>query len=203
MSHLFRRSAPRAAVLTVPLLVVAMAIAPAAFAHETRQIAGHEVVIGFIDEPVYSNQKSGLELFVSRGGQPVAGLETTLKAEAIFRDSRMDLPLRARFGEEGAYESVFFPTAAGPYTFRITGNLGGTTIDESFTSSPTGFNEVQEQSAGQFPVRFPTQAEIVAGAASGTEAANRATLALAAGVGGLILGLAALGVALASRRQRR
>jgi hypothetical protein len=180
-----------------------MSFAPAAMAHETRQVAGHEVVIGLIDEPVYSGQKSGMELFVTRGGQPVEGLQTALKAEVTFRESRMDLPLRPRFGEAGWYESVFFPTAAGPYTFRVTGNLGGTTIDESFTSSPTGFNEVQEQSAGQFPVRFPTQAEIVAGSTSGTEAANRATLALAAGVGGLVLGLAALGVALASRRQRR
>ena len=75
-----------------------------------------------------------------------------------FGSQTRDLEISPRFGEAGAYESVFFPTAAGPYTFRIYGELGGEAIDESFTSSPDGFGEVEELSGGQFPVQFPSTA---------------------------------------------
>ena len=65
---------------------------------------------------------------------PVEGLEETLKAEVIFGDQTMELPLTARFNTPGAYESVFFPMKPGDYTFRIYGTIDGTEIDESFTS---------------------------------------------------------------------
>ena len=54
-------------------------------------------------------------------------------------------------------------------------------MDESFTSSPTGFSEVQEVAAGQFPVQFPSQAELVDLAKKGSDAAGQVTIALALG----------------------
>ena len=72
----------------------------------------------------------------------------------IVGETKRDLPLNARWGEAGAYESVFIPTVAGPYTFHLTGTIDGTPVDESFTSSPEGFNEVQEATAVQFPVQL-------------------------------------------------
>ena len=84
-------------------------------------------------------------------GAPVDGLEETLKAEVIFGDQTMELPLNARFGTPGAYESVFFPMKPGDYTFRIYGTLGDTDIDESFTSSPEGFGAVEDPAPLQFP----------------------------------------------------
>ena len=106
-----------------------------ALAHEEREVGDHTFVVGFIDEPVFTGQKSGLEFFVSRGEEPVEGLEETLQAEVTFGSETRDLEISPRFGEPGAYESVFFPTAAGPYTFRISGEVEGSAIDESFTSS--------------------------------------------------------------------
>ena len=91
-----------------------------------------------------------------QGEEPVEGLEETLEAEVTFGSQTRDLEISPRFGEPGAYESVFFPTAAGPYTFRIYGEVEGEAIDESFTSSPDGFGEVKELSGGQFPVQFPS-----------------------------------------------
>ena len=93
-----------------------------ALGHETREVAGYTIVIGFIDEPVYAGQKSGLEFRVSKGeNAPIEGLEDTLKAEVIYQDQKRELPISAAFGEPGAYRSVFFPTAAGPYTFHVFG----------------------------------------------------------------------------------
>jgi hypothetical protein len=171
-----------------------------AFAHEEREVGAYGLVVGFIDEPVYSGQKSGLELLVTSGGQPVDGLEETLQAEVTFDEQRRDLPLSPRFGEPGWYQSVFFPTAAGPYTFRIFGDVEGEAIDESFTSSPEGFSEVQDVTGGQFPVVFPATADIVRDAEAGAEAAGTATLALVVGGAGLLAGLVALGLALGRRR---
>ena len=101
----------------------------------------------------------------------------------------------------GGYESVFLPTAAGAYTFHLFGTIEGNAIDESFTSSPTGFSEVEELAGGQFPVQFPSQAELVAAAQAGKDAASQVTLALAvAVVGPSCIGLVAIGVAVANRR---
>ena len=192
--------ARRLAAATTALLLF-LAAAPAALAHETREVAGYEFVVGFIGEPVFAGQKSGLELMVSRNNQPVERLEETLKAEVIYRDRRMELPLTPRFGERGWYQSVFFPTAAGPYTFHIFGTVQGAQVDETFTSSPEGFDEVKEATSGQFPVQFPPTPELVADARRGADASRQLPIALGLGAGGAILGLLALGIALAGRRR--
>lgn len=208
MSAVFRvpRVPSRAAIIRCPLAIAAVlalftaAVIPGvAVAHEDREVAGYQVVLGFIDEPVFVGQKSGLELFVSRGDQPIAGLEQTLQAEVIKDDQRRELPLSPRFGEEGAYQSYFFPTVAGPYTFRIFGSIEGNEIDESFTSSPEGFSEVEEVAAGQFPVQLPSTAELAQDARDGAAAAAQVPLAIGLGAAGLVAGLLALGLALARR----
>jgi hypothetical protein len=195
------RSAGRRLLAAVTAVTLIVLVAGVASAHEERDVSGYSFVVGFIDEPVYVGQKSGLEFFVTKDDQPVTGLEDTLTAEVIKDGQTRDLPVDARFGEAGAYESVFFPTAAGAYTFHIFGTIDGTAIDEEFTSSPDGFNEVEELSGGQFPVQFPAQAELVADAAAGADAASQVTIALALGAAGLLVGLVAIGLALAARRR--
>lgn len=170
-------------------------------AHEGREVAGYSLEVGFIDEPVFVGQKSGLEFFVNKGDTPVEGLETTVKAEVLYQGQKRDLPVDARFGEKGAYESVFFPTAAGAYTFHLFGTIEGQAIDESFTSSPDGFSEVEALSGGQFPVQFPAQADVVADAQAGKTASSQVTIALALGAAGLLAGLIGIGLALAARRR--
>jgi hypothetical protein len=107
----------------------------AAFAHEARDVHGYSFELGLINEPVFVGDKSGLEFFVHKGDQAVTGLEKTLKAQVTQGSASRDLPIDAREGEDGAYQSVFIPTVAGKYTFHITGTLpDGSSIDESFTS---------------------------------------------------------------------
>jgi hypothetical protein len=154
--------------LFVALAVAGFVAAPfSAEAHESRDIADgqYHIVVGFINEPVFAGDKSGLEFWVTdisaatpaageeAEGAPVDGLEESLKAEVIFEDQTMELPLTAMWGEPGGYDSVFFPMEAGDYTFRIYGTIGDTEIDESFTSSPEGFDTVKDPAPLQFPKR--------------------------------------------------
>jgi hypothetical protein len=187
-----------AAVLAVLTIVVS---AGAVAAHEEREVAGYTMEVGLIDEPVFVGQKSGLEFFVNKGETPIEGLEDTVKAEVTYQGQTRELPVSARFGEAGAYESVFFPTAAGPYTFHIFGTIQDQQIDESFTSSPDGFSEVEELAAGQFPTQFPGEAEIVADAQAGKQAQSQVTIALGIAVAALVVGVIAVGLVLGGRRR--
>jgi hypothetical protein len=187
----------RAAVLVVALVAQT---AGTTLAHEEREVGDHTFVVGFIDEPVFTGQKSGLEFFVSHDGEePVEGLEETLQAQVTFGSQTRDLAISPRFGEPGAYESVFFPTAAGPYTFRIFGDVEGEAFDESFTSGPETFGEVDDLSGGQFPVQFPATADVVRDAEAGAAAATQATIALVLAIAGLLAALVALGLIVARR----
>ena len=187
----------RAAVMAVALVALTAGVT---LAHEVREVGEHTFVVGFIDEPVFTGQKSGLEFFVSRGEEePVEGLEATLEAQVTYGGQTRDLEISPRFGEPGAYESVFFPTAAGPYTFRIFGEVEGEPFDESFTSGPDTFSEVEEQSGGQFPVQFPAPADVVRDAEAGANASTQATIALVLAIAGLLAALVALGLTLARR----
>ena len=189
-----RRTAVVAAALT-------MMVGPGAvLAHETRDVGQYSVVVGFVDEPVFTGQKSGLEFSVSRGEAPVEGLEETLAATVRFGEQTRDLEISPRFGEPGWYQSIFFPTAAGPYTFRVFGEIEGEPFDESFTSGPDTFSEVQDVTSGQFPVQLPPIGDIARDAEEGANAATTAGIALLLGGSGLVAGLVALGVTLARRR---
>jgi hypothetical protein len=194
---MFRRLG-RASVLAAVLVTVAGI--GTTLAHESREIGDIEMVVGFLDEPVFAGQKSGLELRVTHAGEPVEGLEETLHAVVTFGDQSRDLEISPRFGEPGAYRSVFFPTAAGQYAFRIHGEIDGEPIDETFSSGPDSFGDVLDAAGGQFPVVFPATADLVRDAEAGAAAATTSTIALVVGGAGLLAGLVALGLSLARRR---
>ena len=162
-------------------VVVLLMLPGVVAAHEVRQVGDYQFVVGMMDEPVFTGLKSGLEFQVTTGDQPVEGLEETLEADVTFSGETRTLPLSARFGEPGWYQSVFFPTAAGPYTFHITGDVEGQAVDETFTAGPDTFGEVQDQTSGQFPVAFPPAGDIVRDAESGAAASTTATIALVVG----------------------
>jgi hypothetical protein len=158
-----------AAVGSLALSTLVMLIAPLAVeAHETQTIADgrYQIVVGFMNEPVFAGDKSGLEFWVTEvaaatpaaaadeesEGPPVEGLEETLQAEVIYEDQILELPLTPMWDDPAGYYSVFFPTAsAGDYTFRIYGVIDGAEIDESFTSGPETFGPVEDP----VPLRFP------------------------------------------------
>ncbi len=194
------------------LLLATLAInvfAGPALAHESRQIGDMTFVVGFLDEPVYAGSKSGLDLRISRGPdpdnqEPVAEQADNIQAEVWYQNdtaNKRTLPISESFSEPGSYSSVFYPTSAGQYTFHVFGTINGTQFDEEFTSGPDTFNHVQETRDAQFPQQFPNQAELVAQANKGNEAAGMVPIAIGLGAAGLLLGLVALGLVLAGRRR--
>jgi hypothetical protein len=153
-------------VAMLALGIALLSLPSTASAHETREIADGQIrmVVGFMNEPVFAGDKSGLEFWVTEvaaatpaadadaEGAPVEGLAETLQAEVIYGDQTMALPLTAMWDEPGGYYSVFFPTESeGDYTFRIYGTIGDTEIDETFTSGPETFGPIQDPE----PLRFP------------------------------------------------
>lgn len=180
--------------------LLTLAVSGTALGHEVREVGDYTFVVGFADEPVYTGQKSGIEFSVTSGEQPVEGLEETLQAEVTYGSDTQELPLSPRFGEPGWYESVFFPTAAGQYTFHIFGEIEGVAVDETFTSGEDTFGDVADAASGQFPVVFPPTGDVVRDAEAGAAAAGTSTLALVLGGAGLVVGLVALGLTFARRR---
>lgn len=191
------RHTGRAAVLGALLAIVANG---ATLAHEPRDVGDINIVVGNRNEPVFAGEESGLEFWVTHAGEPVEGLEETLQATVAYGDQTRDLPISPKHGEPGGYQSVYLPTAAGQYTYRIWGEIDGEAFDETFVSGPDTFGDVQEQAGGQFPVVYPAMGDLVQAAEAGQSAATTATLALVLGAAGLVAGLLALGLSLMRRR---
>lgn len=128
-------------------------------AHEQRDVADqYSFVVGFLAEPAFAGQQNGMSLEISTldptGGvnsSPVEGAEETLSAEVGYGDQSMPLELDSVYNEPGSYRAIFFPTATGDYRFHITGTIGDTTIDETFTSADGEFGAVEDPAPLQFP----------------------------------------------------
>jgi hypothetical protein len=176
--RLIRLAGASLLVAAVTLIVVNVS----ASAHERRDVADgqYRLVVGFLDEPAFSGQQNGLDLRVAKldpaatpaaEGEdppttPVEGLESTLQAEVFYADQAMPLVISAAFGAPGSYESVFFPTQPGDYSFHVFGTIDGVAIDETFTSGPDTFGPMEDPA----PLQFPK--ETAANASQGVAAAS-------------------------------
>lgn len=93
-----------------------------------------EITLGYVREPAYTDELNGLDLFVhTMADEPVENLEASLGVAIIAPDgeTRRELPLRAVYGEPGAYTSDFILSEPGVYSFAITGFIGATEVDLS------------------------------------------------------------------------
>jgi hypothetical protein len=159
--------------------------------------------VGFRDEPAYLGQPNALALSVEQyatgGTEPVNDLAATLSAEVSRDGQAMNLSLVPV--ADGEYEASFVPTAAGDYTFRITGTIGEATVDESVTSGPTTFNSVEPLSAIEFPQPLPDPVQLQTAVADANAAATTARTLGVAGIVTGVLGLILGALALARSRQ--
>jgi hypothetical protein len=147
------RSALTAA-LALAVLVSFVSVTPQAFAHE-RQLytigdQDYLIVIGSLNEPVFVDDKSGVDLRVLRadpnnpmnssaeGAAPVEGLEETIQVEIAAGNKTKVLQIEPAFGEPGAYEAAFYPTVETTFTYRLFGTINNTPVDLTFACAPTG-----------------------------------------------------------------
>jgi hypothetical protein len=132
-----------AALIALGLGTVAPAIVDA---HEQREVADgqYHFVVGFLNEPAYQGELNAISVRITandpeatpaaEGEQveraPVEGLEGSLTFEIIFEDQTAQ---------------------PGVYSFRISGEIDGVAIEETFTAGPETFSEVAPRVDIEFP----------------------------------------------------
>jgi hypothetical protein len=146
------------AVLLVPLL------AASASAHGKHKVDNYTVEVGFGTEPAYAGVTNSVQLIISSNGRPVTdakGLKVAVTTgDAEPKKMVLQPYFGADFGEPGDYRAFFIPTAPGPYTFKVTGTLGGKKVDQSYTSGKDGFDEVTDPAEAQYPVQQPSGSQL-------------------------------------------
>lgn len=161
-----KRHIVTAIVVALTLVAVAVLGVPAS-AHETSEVGGLAVEIGWGTEPAYVGQLNSVQVIVTykADGDPVEDAGAALEATLTYGTETTTLELVPNFdvglgGIPGEYRALLIPTAPGDYTFHITGTVDGVEVDKEVTSSPKTFSPVEDVSAAQFPVKAPTTAEL-------------------------------------------
>ena len=146
-----------------------LALPLSAFAHEHRifKIGSktYLIEVGFINEPVRTGDKSGMEMEVQdlgtpavihqpmedgggdedHSGAPVTGLEQTLKVDVSAGGQTVTYDLQPTWGVEGAYYAPFYPTAQTTYSFRLLGTINGIPVDITYACNPAAGEEMPEE----------------------------------------------------------
>jgi hypothetical protein len=136
-----------------------------AMAHE-RQLyqigtGDYLLVIGFLQEPVYTGDRSGLDLSIllpdrsnpldARAPEvrPVDHLDKTLKVEVKAGPHARVFDLKPTYGAPGRYEMVFYPTVATTYRFRLFGTIDQIPVELTFECNPLGHVSVEDKKTVQ------------------------------------------------------
>ena len=208
------RLLPRTLAAALTLAAAAVAFAGPASAHERRTVGAVQFVVGWGDEPAYNGFKNSVQLTISEanGGAPVTDITDTLKVEVVKGSDKMTVPLTPNFrvgafGMPGDYRAWITPTRAGAYSFHVTGTIRGQNVDETFSSSKTTFNDIEDVATIEFPAKDPSTGQLAtridrevprldsATSQAKDDAGTARTLALlglAVGVVGVLVGAAAL-----------
>jgi hypothetical protein len=168
-----KRIASIAALVGLAALLVTVAGAGPASAHEETKIGSYNAEVGFGDEPAYTGAKNSVQLVLhDANDKPVVDLGDTLKVDITQSGStddaqKLSMTMEPNFevggdGTPGDYRAWFIPTAPGDYTFHFTGSIKGQRVDEKFSSSPTTFDAVQDPTQVEFPAKDPTTGQLAA-----------------------------------------
>jgi hypothetical protein len=125
-----------------------------AFAHQRQLFTigdkDYLFVVGSIGEPLYVDQKSGVELFAywpdpsdpvnsqANATKPIEGLEKMLNVDISAGDKNRTLDFEPAFRDPGHYEAPFYPTVETTYNYTVFGSINGTTFNSTWTCSPGG-----------------------------------------------------------------
>jgi hypothetical protein len=203
----------RGAAMLAAVAGLVVSAVPAALAHEHRTVGTVQMTVGWGDEPTYTGAKNSVQVILQdTAGKPITDLVDTLKVEVRFGSQTMGpLDLERNFGKTfgrpGDYRAQIIPTRPGTYSFHFIGSVDNQKIDQTFTSSDTTFDNVQDASAIEFPVKDPSPADLagrldrLSPRVDGARAASgRATTV---GAIGLVAGLVGIAVGVGAMRRRR
>jgi hypothetical protein len=130
-------------------------------AHERQLLqigtSDYLLVVGFLSEPVYTGDRSGLDLRVVRPDRsnpldarapevtPVDNLDKTLKVEVKAGPHARVFDLKPTYAAPGRYEVVFYPTVATTYSFRLFGTVDQVPVDLTFACNPLGHVSAEDK----------------------------------------------------------
>jgi len=133
-----RRGRRACAGLLVAAVLAMLAMPGFAEAHVNREVGPYTILVVLVEEPTFEDNHAGFEFWVRRGGQPVVGLERSIRAEATGHGATDDLVVPPLGGlgfyvlDRSVGGAPFDPLGGGPWSLRLTGSIDGTPIDETF-----------------------------------------------------------------------
>lgn len=152
----------------VAVALVLLAAAPA-LAHTEKDAGPYKLLFGWRAEPAYTGSLNAVQLFVhdakgtaidDLGAKGLTVVVTTGTGATAKSSSPMTLnsgfDSDSGLGTHGEFDAPLLPTAAGTYTFHITGDINGTAVDVSASSSDTTFANVTDPTDIAFPVQAQT-----------------------------------------------
>lgn len=136
------------------VVLISGGLAMPAYAHQRQLFTignkDYLIVIGSLNEPVFVDDKTGVDFRVlnadpsdpmnssAKGAIPVEGLEKTLKVELSAGGKTKEMPLEPVFRDPGHYSAAFYPTVQTTYGYRIFGTINNTPVNLSFACTPAG-----------------------------------------------------------------
>jgi hypothetical protein len=202
------------------LATAGLLVAAPAFAHTEKDAGPYKLLFGWRNEPSYTGALNAVQLFVhDASGKAIDDLGTkgltvvVSTGSGATAKSSSPLALTSAFdpdsglGTHGEFDAPLLPTAAGTYTFHITGDINGTAVDVSAASSDKTFADVTDPTAIEFPVQAQTVPQLSSAittlqgrvasaqsaAASATSSAKSSkTVAIIAIIVAIVLGLVAI-----------
>ncbi|MFU8832700.1 MAG: hypothetical protein ACNA7J_11185 [Wenzhouxiangella sp.] len=123
-------------------------------AHQVEEVGDgqYRVIVGFVNEPIFTDERNGLDLIIRPvgEGEAIPGLEEGLNAELIAPDgeTRQAFDIRPRYPHPGRYTFDVVLTEPGDYQVRVWGNIHDVSFDVTFP-----IDEVKPISMLHFPNR--------------------------------------------------
>ena len=193
MKHILRALSTLAIAAALSALFALRQARPA-LAHTRIVVGPYVLVIGWANEPVIVGERNAITLAITEDGTPVEGAEGTLDfaLEYAGRTYRGNL---APDVKPGSYRAEVFPTVRGQYEVHLSGAIGDLPVD--VRARP---EEVLAGEVIQFPEPQPDARELGQTVA---ELEGRVGTAYALAIGGVIVGVAGLGLAAFSLLRRR
>ncbi len=137
----------------ISALLLVLPTLQSSFAHQISlySINGKDYLteVEWANEPVAVDDKTNVVLTVvspnmtdptnpeANGTQPITGLENSLKVDIMAGNKTLVSEFEPAFGELGVYESkTFYPTVPTTFSFRVYGDINGTSFDNTVSCNP-------------------------------------------------------------------
>ncbi len=139
------------------LVLLFFGVVGTAYGHTVDSVDRYRLEIGWMNEPVVSNETNAIELYVSelepnlsleeqQFTNGIVGLEDTLKIELVYKSEKIILPVSPDHNIEGKYYGFVNPTVSGFYQANVLGVINDTPI--SLSMHPP---KVEERTFIEFP----------------------------------------------------